>query len=265
MTREPNTLMGAGRAFVEDLNAAARENPVSAALIGVGVLWMLVGRKNVSNLGAQIPAAAKSAGKAAASAAETSAQSVGAGISASLASVANVKDRVVDAIADRGHAFEASRRDGEAGSEFVLTQAGNVLSDTGQSINSVVRSTTASGREYATALQATLSDSFERQPLLLGAVGLALGAGIASSFSATTAEKELMGEAATTAKESIVGLATDTATSVSDTAQKTLQAIKAEAQRQGLTAEAATDGIKGVAAKVKNLANTADDLIKRAL
>ena len=35
MTREPNTLMGAGRAFVEDLNAAARENPVSAALIGV--------------------------------------------------------------------------------------------------------------------------------------------------------------------------------------------------------------------------------------
>jgi len=101
--------------------------------------------------------------------------------------------------------------------------------------------------------------------LLLGVVGLALGAGIASSFSATTAEKELMGEAATTAKESIVGLATDTATSVSDTAQKTLQAIKAEAQRQGLTAEAAADGIKGVAAKVKHLASTAGDPIKRAL
>ena len=34
-----------GSGFVEDLRDAATRNPVSAALIGMGVLWMLTGAK----------------------------------------------------------------------------------------------------------------------------------------------------------------------------------------------------------------------------
>jgi hypothetical protein len=52
----------------------------------------------------------------------------------------------------------------------------------------------------ATALQNTgtkwgtnLSDLFDRPPLLLGAMGLAIGAGIASSIPTTEAEKKVMG------------------------------------------------------------------------
>src|SRR5579863_3642542 len=38
----------AGSDFLGDLGRAARDNPVPAALIGMGVLWMLSGRRRVS-------------------------------------------------------------------------------------------------------------------------------------------------------------------------------------------------------------------------
>ena len=40
-----------GSSFVEDLRDAAARNPVSAALIGMGVLWMLTGAKSPAGAG----------------------------------------------------------------------------------------------------------------------------------------------------------------------------------------------------------------------
>jgi hypothetical protein len=40
-----------GSSFVQDLRDAAGRNPVSAALIGMGVLWMLTGAKAPASIG----------------------------------------------------------------------------------------------------------------------------------------------------------------------------------------------------------------------
>ena len=40
-----------GSSFVQDLREAATRNPVSAALIGMGVLWMLTGAKSPAGAG----------------------------------------------------------------------------------------------------------------------------------------------------------------------------------------------------------------------
>ena len=40
-----------GSSFVQDLRDAAARNPISAALIGMGVLWMLTGAKSPAEAG----------------------------------------------------------------------------------------------------------------------------------------------------------------------------------------------------------------------
>jgi len=40
-----------GSSFVQDLRDAATRNPISAALIGMGVLWMLTGAKSPTGAG----------------------------------------------------------------------------------------------------------------------------------------------------------------------------------------------------------------------
>ena len=46
-----NDTSESGSSFVQDLRDAATRNPVSAALIGMGVLWMLTGAKSPAAAG----------------------------------------------------------------------------------------------------------------------------------------------------------------------------------------------------------------------
>ena len=85
-----------------------------------------------------------------------------------------------------------------------------------------INSAAAAGREYGAAIQSRLSESLEQQPLLLGAIGLAIGAGIASTFATTAVESELMGEQGTAAREQLQGLAGD----VTDRASRSLPTSK---------------------------------------
>ena len=89
-----------------------------------------------------------------------------------------------------------------------------------------VQHSVASGREYANSVQETLSDVFDRQPLLLGALGLALGAGVAASFATTEAEGQLMGDAANSTKKRIIATANEVSTSASAAALNSIEEMK---------------------------------------
>jgi hypothetical protein len=80
-----------------------------------------------------------------------------------------------------------------------------------------------------------LSDLVDRQPLLLGAMGLAIGAAIASSIPTTEAKKKVMGETSDFIRDTV----TEKAAQVKDMADAALQEVKA----QGLTPEAAGEAL----------------------
>jgi hypothetical protein len=101
----------------------------------------------------------------------------------------------------------------------------------------------------ATSLQNTgtkwgtnLSDLFDRQPLLLGALGLAIGAGIASSIPTTEAEKDVMGETSDFIRDTV----TEKVAQVKDVADAALH----EAKVQGLTPRAAGEALRTLGEKV---------------
>jgi hypothetical protein len=231
------------------LQDAVRQNPVSAALVGMGLLWMFTGGNRLSTAAAFFPAVAKGA---AAGAADGLLRTAGV-VSAAGEGVKSLGERFVDGVRDT--LSEATAATGDAATRTV------------EGVNSVaaqsaaqLRSTTAEigAADYGVGqLQQNLKQTFERQPLLLGAIGLAIGAGMASAFAATQFEKDAVGETAERVTDQLKEMATTQVDRVTAAAERTVDAIKEEAQAQGLTAAAAKEGAAAIGKKVKTVAAAA--------
>ena len=233
---------------VDRLNAAIRDNPLAAGLIGAGVAWMLMG--GTKGFGVMAGAAKDAAGMAG-SAAATAGNAVASGLthagSATAAGLKSAASDVAGSVASLVPDLSAPETD----------KAFQAVADAGATVGGRINSAAAAGREYGAVIQSRLSDSLEKQPLLLGAIGLAIGAGIASTFATTAVESELMGEQGTAAREKLQGLSDD----VTDRAKQIATALKDEAERQGLTPDAAKSAAAGIGEKVKTIAGAGRDSV----
>ena len=239
--------------FVNGLQDAIQKNPVSAALIGMGVLWMFTGGKNITAAAALFPAAAKATAAGAASGLQRSAEIAG-GAGETLRSIGgNVINGVRDAVS--GAAASAGEN---------ATKAYEAAKDTAAESTSRVTAGVSGTSGLAGTLQQNLTDTFERQPLLLGAIGLAIGAGMAAAVPATQIETEMVGDTASRVKAQAADIASTTVDKVTETAERTFEAIKQEAAAQGLTPKAAREGAAAVGAKLKAVAKTARDQASKA-
>ena len=140
-------------------------------------------------------------------------------------------------------------------------KAFEAVADAGAAVSGRINSAAADGKEYGAAIQSRLSESLEQQPLLLGAIGLAIGAGIASAFATTAVESELMGEQGAAAREKLTGFTGE----VKDRAMQIASDLKDEADRQGLTADAAKSAAAGIGHKVKTVAAAGRDALAQRL
>jgi hypothetical protein len=210
-----------GSSFVQDLRDAAARNPISAALIGMGVLWMLTGAKSPAEAGNafrragfdRIPEALDNVRK----------ESAG--------SVTDVAASTLDAVRERG----ASTLDNVADYGRGMLEPGAVFD------------TTRDG----------LSELFRAQPLALGAIGLAIGAGIAASLPKTDVEDAYLGEVSQTFRTRATEIAGQQVDKATVLASDVVEAASAEARKQGLTpdgARAAVDDITGRVGRVVDAA-----------
>lgn len=231
--------------FVNDLQDAIRQNPVSAALVGMGVLWMFTGGNRISAAAALFPAAAKSI---AGNAAEGLARSADAAASAGN-QVRSASERIVEGVRDT--ATQAVSAVGDAASGTFDTVKGAV-----PDIKRAARTQAETGG-VGGVLQNNLKETFERQPLLLGAIGLAIGAGMAAAVPPTELERDFAGDTAakvTADAKEFAGTQVDKAKAV---ANRTLEAVKDEIEAQGLTADAAKEGAAAIGGKLKSVARAA--------
>jgi hypothetical protein len=180
-----------GTDFVRDLGNAARKNPLSAALIGMGVLWLFTGSRPVERAGDfvrsgldRIPDAAGKVFETARSTLKSNADSVSGGVTSATETLRDGGAAVLDGAARFG------RDQADAASEY-----GRSIQESGPAMLDTVRS--------------NLTELFEAQPLALGAIGLAIGAGIAAAMPPTKVETAYLGETSDTTKEKAVEFVTD--------------------------------------------------------
>lgn len=173
--------------WIGGLNSAIRQNPLPAALIGMGVVWLFSGGASSAAGGVQgaIGAASK----------------IGAQVGASAGTL--------------------------------VRPVTNALTTS----NAVAR----------------ISDLFERQPLLLGAVGIAIGAGVAATLRTTDAESGLFGAASAKLQRETMELAREQVRGASDLVDSVATVVADEARARGLSAEKLKQTADQVQASVKDV------------
>ena len=234
--------------LVNKLNDAIRDNPLAAGLIGAGLCWMLFSKVKPPALGG-ITEALKGA-----------ADSVGAAASAGGSSVASAASKAGSQIAEAaGHVKDTAT---DTLSRINLPDAPSIVAEADETVRTALRSSAEAGKRYGTKVQHTLSETLERQPLLLGAIGLAIGAGIASAFASTRIENELMGEQGSAARAKLQDFAEETKDFAATRAKEVLDAVKDEAKAQGFTAEAAKAAFQDVSKKAKDVAGAAPQAVR---
>lgn len=236
-----------GSDFVRDLGDAARKNPISAALIGMGVLWLFTGGRTAERVGDlvrgagfdRIPDAAGNALDAARSTLRSGSESIGSGVSSIGSGVASATETLRDA--------------GAAGLDRVA-RAGSEYADAAYGYAQNIPA--AGGALFSTARE-NLSELFRAQPLALGAVGLAIGAGIAAALPATDLEAEYFGEVSDNFKEQAIDYASERVARVADVAEDVVTAVSDEARKQGLTVDAAKSAIADIPGKLGRVVDAA--------
>lgn len=188
--------------FVDSVAEAARRNPISAALIGMGVLWLFSG-KSTEHVGDLV----RSTGL----------------------------DRVPAAM---DYFASANSSDSRSGSKDASVTNSAAEFDQGISGPADVFET---ARDNLTAL-------FKAQPLALGAIGLAIGAGIAAAIPGTEVENAYLGEVSETVRSKTAEIAGQQVDKATDLATQVIDVAAEEARKQGLTPE----GIKAAAGDFAN-------------
>ncbi|MBN9042453.1 MAG: hypothetical protein J0H38_14365 [Rhizobiales bacterium] len=192
-----NDKSGSAVNFANDLRDAAARNPVSAALIGMGVLWMLTGGRTPEAVGKAFRSA---------------------------------RDKIPDAM--------------EAAVESAGAARGNV--------GEYRRAIPDPGAAFDTVRE-NLAELFRAQPLALGVIGLAIGAGMAAALPKSDIEDSFLGEPSETVKDRAWEIASEQVEKVTTLANDVIDATSAEARKHGLTlddAKAATTDISGRVGRV---------------
>ena len=213
--------------FVADLRDAATRNPVSAALIGMGVLWMLTGAKPTTGVGSVLRSAGLDGVPDALS-------DVGAGLKEKAGSVADAAASTLDTARAHG----ASAIDNVVDYGRAMTESGAV----------------ETAREG-------LSELFRAQPLALGAIGLAIGAGIAAALPKTDVEDAYLGEASQTLRTQASEIAGQQVEKATALASDVVEAVTAEARKQGLTPDAAKAAANDLTGRVGRVVDAAKNSV----
>ena len=264
--RSKNQNAGGIVRFVDGLNGAIRENPVAAGLVGMGVLWMFFGSARISAFGSALPGAAMTATKLVGTAAEATGGVVGEAVAGTASRVSETARQVGGAISSGAEGAANLVRDTASAGYNALNSKSEATAETMKhTAKDTGRSSSEYGRDIGLSVRQNLTQTLERQPLVLGVIGLAIGAGIASAFPSTKIEQDLMGDPGAAVKDKIQEIVTETSEFASQRAKDVLDVVKKEAATQDLTPDSAKESIKGVVEKIKTAATSSRDSIKGRL
>jgi hypothetical protein len=209
--------------FLDSLAAAVRENPLAAALIGGGAVWLLIGSEKLKS-------AASTASVAAAPLAAHNLRSAAPRFQNSPPTAPEMDNGSSQHVNETMHDAKSAASDAVSGAADAIRDR----LDEGVTYareNFIKLGGALPRKETLAQVQSSLSDLLERQPLVLGAIGLAVGAAVASAFGTSDLENEWVGELSDNVKEDLnarAGAVSQSLRGASDTVKAELDDMGAE-------------------------------------
>jgi hypothetical protein len=251
--------------FIDELNEAIRQNPVPSALIGAGLFWMFMGGAKNTFLGGASRSLFSGFGhgaKQAGEAAYRGAREVGAKVAERASVIAETAEETRSQAAGAVRSVAGAVSGAASQTASQTTEMAKATYDAAENlIGTADHSMSRQSFEAYKGFQEALAGMFDKQPLLLGAVGVAVGAAIAASLPASNTENRLVGDTADSLKDKAQELLSETSKRAEAMATKGLE----EAKVQGLTPEAAGKALREVTEKVMGAADVAKESASRRI
>jgi hypothetical protein len=221
---------GSQGSFIDGLTAAARENPLAAALIGGGALWLLIGSDKLKNAAGSVTSAAAPLADLGARAQRSAASSWDDTYGSMRTRASNMQDEASRGINETVRDARTAASDAMSGAaETISERFDEGIAGAREMFDRVGRALPR--KETLRQAQSSLSDLLERQPLVLGAVGLAIGATVAGALAKSSLEDEWVGELSDSLKADLnarTGAVSQSVREASDTLQAELGDAGAE-------------------------------------
>lgn len=236
-----------GTIALDNLKTQVRNNPLSLALIATGLAWLFMGREPKQR---QVTPSSAGVGQNPTPVAEAARKGTGMMKSASDAA-GSASETVGSAYRSAGEAASSVADSMSEGAQ----RAGHTASETGRAVSERARDMSSGARRM-------FSDTLDREPLILGALGLAVGAAVAAMLPRTRYEDELLTPYREKMREGVKDAAEEGMETAKDVASEAVEAGRSEAKRQNLTGEEAKS-LKDKAGKVAESATEAAESTAR--
>lgn len=194
---------GNGGQFVHNLGTALKNNPVPTALTGIGLAWLAMNQNKPFNPG---PA------------------SSGPGLGEK---VGGALSQVTSAFSHAGDKLHSAADLARAKGQSVMGEASNLTQRTTHSLDAsssrlsdTAHDATNQLNTQARQIKAQLSHTMQEQPLVLAAVGIALGAIIGASLPPSRSEDKLFGKTRDEAVSKAKSMGAEVCSSVKENVQK---------------------------------------------
>jgi hypothetical protein len=210
-----------------------RNNPVPAAIMGVGLAWLLMNRSKSSKErgGGSAGAGASAKGGQLLETAKHAVSDAGSAVSGATRQVSDATGRRLQQVADAAGNAVHGVADATASIAHGASDAASRLADQASDA-------AASVAEGVKRVEAGFQTQLKENPLALGAAALAIGAVVGFSLPSTLREDALMGETRDRLLEQAGGAAHDAVTLASHLADQALEGIKNSASDSSLGASA---------------------------
>jgi ElaB/YqjD/DUF883 family membrane-anchored ribosome-binding protein len=241
---------GGGGTMATALTRAARDNPIPSLLVSAGCMMFLSERLGFPGRSTrmQMPGSNSMARKPGASLNQ---------------SVNDVTQFAEDGLSSAGEQLGNIGRQVRDGASKAARAAGDTVRDYSAGVADEVSDLAGQAQEQLeTASQQLIEQArrlIDEQPLLAGAIGLAIGAGLAAVIPKTETEQEYMGEASQTVKEAATEFAEQQYENAKDVVGRVSEAAMNAADQEGLTGSAVKDFAGTAAEKVNKVVKAAKD------
>ena len=231
---------GDGQAALSTLKAQIRDNPLPLTLVGAGLAWLMLG-----NGGPQNRASFSKPDKADFDFQERDGD-VNDDETSDEGLLGALGDKASDAVAKAGRVFDAAQeRAGQAGT---------------RTANAAARLKGGAG-DIAVKTKSAALDIFEQEPLVVAALGMAVGTAVGVLLPHSALEDEHLGSVSTKVRAQAEDLLEKGVAEAKDLAADTYETLKEEADQQGLRSEGSMvdkvgDVLKKTAAKTEDAVKT---------
>jgi Protein of unknown function (DUF3618) len=242
-----------GGEFARNFGQVVRRNPVPAALVGVGLVWMMLSSRRHDGL-------SRAADMTPDEAFDPDWPEVGSGAE-SFGSEAD-EDTGEGLSEAAGRSWQAAK---EAGTRLGRFAGGarERAAGMGAGMAQRARRTGAQARYYRGRAREGFLQTLQRQPLVLGALGLAAGAVLGAALPPTRREDELMGDTSDDLKQRAWAAGREGYARAEAAAGAAYTAAGEEAKEQGLSREGIESAADAVRHKFENVAEAATEAARR--